>query len=751
MAVFTSRARTISGVVLAESDTTAVVGAVCRLSADGKFLAGAETNSKGQFQVETDSKERLSLEIGFTGYNTTDILIEAGKKDVDLGYVFLNEGIALQEVTVTGNQIIDSRGRTIIYPSVSDVKASSTSLSLFQKLPLPGLEANPINRTISVDGGSPFILINGVPSSMADVNALQPKDILKIEFSRITPARYADRGGNGFLNITLRQRNDGGTVYLWGRSALQTAFVDGSVRASYHQGPSQFVLSYQPSWRNYNKVFDRSDESYIGDDFRVDIESKSKSPFNYLTNWLSFRYNYSPNLKTLFSATFNADPGSDKRRSHGSQTDSELGSYDFYNIQRGSDFSPSLDLFLRHDFNSKNSLEVDVVGTLSYSKYKRENTYYFDTDDNIYSVDVNSHRRSLITEVSYNHYFSEKTSLAAGVQNTISYSRNKYLNTDYRPVLTENNNYAYVRLGQQVGRVWFSVATGMKMYWIDNADNKRHFIRNLSQAQLSWTPSQVWNLSASFNYSPGIPSLSSLTDYAQQISPYLISNGNPDLKSTQSFNYVVTPRFQYKKISASLQMYYGETLKTRIGDVRYMGEGMFLSQTVNSKKTWTTGFYLNLKISEIYGFGANLGLQFNHYETLLTDHTYHISAWEPTIMVWYSNGPFTVSYWRKFPGKYLSGTSCGKNENGDSLAFEWNPNSHWTVGVSWMYMFDKKGTRYPQWNYNVVNPSSSYRYIKNNSNMVCLSVSYNADFGSIFRSARRNLQNSDSGSAILRL
>ena len=33
-------------------------------------------------------------------------------------------------------------------------------------------------------------------------------------------------------------------------------------------------------------------------------------------------------------------------------------------------------LILRHDFNEKNTLEVQVVGTLSSSDYKRDNQYF---------------------------------------------------------------------------------------------------------------------------------------------------------------------------------------------------------------------------------------------------------------------------------------------------------------------------------------------------------------------------------------
>lgn len=131
--------------------------------------------------------------------------------------------------------------------------------------------------------------------------------------------------------------------------------------------------------------------------------------------------------------------------------------------------------------------------------------------------------------------------------------------------------------------------------------------------------------------------------------------------------------------------------------------------------------------------------------------SHRLTSFDGSVTVWWNKGPYTVAYWRKLPGKYLNGQYVGKDENGDALQFEWQPDKHWDVGVSWMYMFDKKGTRYPAWSYSAVNPYYRERYIKNNSNMVVISVSYSTDFGSIFRTARRNLNNSDNGSSLLKL
>ena len=745
------QARTIQGEVRSDKDSTAIAGASCRLMLGSQFITGVSTNDNGSFEISTNVKADVNLEVSMEGYTPTEILIESGKS-VNVGTVYLSEGVTLDEVQVTANSMVDIKGRTVIFPSGSDVKASSTAISLFQKLPLAGLDSNPITRTLSVDGGTPVILINGIPSTMDDFNALQPKDIAKIEFSRIAPARYADRGNKGFINITLKKRTDGGQVYLWGRSAVNTAFVDGNLRASYHQGPSQFTLNYNPSWRNYKRVFDNSTESYIGDDFRVNLEEHDRNPFNYHYHSMGLKYDYSPNVNTIFSATFRIAPNINTSRSLASTVDSYLGDYQNENFTKSKSLAPSLDLFFKRDFNEKNSIEVQVVGTLSSNDYRRNNCYTF-SDDSVadYVMDVNSRRRSLISEISYTHQFSDKTSLSAGYQNTISHSTNTYLSSDYKPILTENNNYVYARLGQQIGKVYLSVSTGAKMYWIKNDLNKRHFIRNISTIQGWWSISQKWGLTAAFQYSPSIPSLSALTDYPQRQSPYLVSNGNPNLKVANNFLYQLMPSYRYKKFSASLLMTYQCINDFVMEDMFYLGDKTFLSQSVNARRRWYAGGNLNLKISDIAGFGANVSIGLDHYETMGQNWCHQLTSVDGNFTLWWSKGPYTISYWRKIPGKYLSGNYVGKDENGDSLSFEYQPNKHWTLQASWMYMFDKKGTKYPAWGYSHVNPYYRERYIENNGNMIVLSASYSADFGSIFRSARRSLNNSDNASSLLKM
>lgn len=745
-------ARNITGLVYSDSTMTVVADAVCKLHEGDNEILRATTGENGMFIFRTANKEALTLEIDKDGFSGTVILIDAGNKDIDLGQIALSEASTLAELKVEATEVIQSKGRTIIYPSQADLNASSTTLSLLQKLPLAGLFADPINRTLSVRDGVPMILINGVPATQDDINALQPKDIAKIEYSYITPARYAEKGKNGFLSITLKERQDGGQVYMWGRSAVSTAFLDASLQTSYHQGPSQFTLQYSPSWRNYQKVYDNWTMQYIGDDFRVDIEQHDRNPFNYHMHSVSLKYDFVPSERTVFSARFTASPYSMKTRIIGSSHDSKLGDYNVNNINSSREFTPSLDLFVRHDFNEKNSLEAQVVGTLSSSDYRRHNNYDLtDKNDLQYINNINNRRRSLISEVNYVHNFDPMTSLSGGVQNSVSHNTNDYLNKDFRPVLTDNNNYIYARFAKQISHVYFTAASGVKMLWSRNNDIKRHFVRNNSSANISWYPNQKWTFQGMFQYNASLPSLSSLTDFEVEVSPYLWSNGNPNLKASETFVYYIAGMYQHGKFSAGLQGCYNNIKNAVFNDVTYMGGSKFLSQSVNADKSTALQGTLMLRISDLYGFGANANIYLMRYDSRVGNWDYHLTSLSGRLTAWWNKGPWTISYYHTFPGKSLNGYFVSKAENGNGLQVEFRPNKHWTVGASCLYMFEKKGSKYPNWSFSPVNPSETNRYIKDNSNMVCLSATYTADFGALFkRNTRRSLNNSDHNNSLLK-
>lgn len=295
---------------------------------------------------------------------------------------------------------------------------------------------------------------------------------------------------------------------------------------------------------------------------------------------------------------------------------------------------------------------MQVVGTLSNSDYRRANDYTFaDGSSESYVMNADSRRRSLISEISYIHNFSDNTQLSAGYQNTVSRSTNEYLNSDYKPRLTENNNYVYARLGQSIGNVYLSLSTGAKMFWTKNDLNSRHFIRNLSSAQISWNINNKWSLQGAFRYTPSIPSLTALTDYQQQTSPYLASNGNPDLDVAENLNYSISLRYSHKLFNATFYSAYYSTNKCVVNDVAYAGNKLFLQQYVNTDYRRVFENSLSLQSSNFHGFGANLYLCLTHYDTAGDEWKHSLTSFDASLSVW----------WNKGPSPSLIGENCRAN------------------------------------------------------------------------------------------
>ena len=176
-----------------------------------------------------------------------------------------------------------------------------------------------------------------------------------------------------------------------------------------------------------------------------------------------------------------------------------------------------------------------------------------------------------------------------------------------------------------------------------------------------------------------------------------------------------------------------------------------MSQSVNADKYTGMQGSLMLRVSDIYGFGAYASIDLTRYDSRVGNWDYHLTSLFGRLNLWWNKGPWTISYYRNFPGKTLFGYNVSKQENGDALQVEFRPDKHWTLSAGWWYMFDKKGTRYPSWSHSPVNPAVNDRYIKDNGNMVCLSAIYTADFGALFkRNIRRSLNNNDSNNSLLK-
>lgn len=719
--------------------------------ADSTFITGGVSNQNGDFVIPVNQSSVL-LKTHCIGYMPYSKTYQTG----NIGTVRMHtDAKLLKEVLVEQKHITYEGDKIITRPTATQVKHSIDVYSLLSQQPFPGLFVDETNRSVKVFNGSPIILVDGIKRSVSELISINPKNIAKFEYSPNVPIKYLDSGSSGIIYIYLKQPTEGGTFYANFTGCPTTGFINGDAGASYNQGKSEFTFDYSMNWRDYDKRKLDVIESYIGDDFRVDINQKGyNSPMYYYQHNINFGYNYRHDKTLFFSAKFRNSLFDSNRREDADVSDSYLGNYFQSTARKTNYYQPSLDLYVKKEWDNGQTIEAQVIGTLSNNDIDRTLTKDFDNHtQKIYNSEVESDHKSLISEISYTKAVGEKTNISAGFQNSLSHSANDYITNQSKTTLSSNNNYLYLGLAQRIGKAVINLGSGVKMIWMKSEENKRNFARNLSYLSFGMPVGKKFHINFNGRYTPSIPSLSELTDIEQEYDGYLMTNGNSKLKVSHTLFGRMQGYFSHKRFSVALGVEYTYMIDPVYNNVTYLGDGKFMSRSDNFNNYKRLGVYANIAMTEIFNkhLSFNVYCLYNHMSS--NDDSWHheLDGFKSYLSVNGYFGDFSVRAYYLIPDNYLFGNSKRKNENWTTLTIGYRPNKNWFFSLTGNLLFHSQGTEYPNWNLSSVNPSYKYVSIKNNANMITFTARYNISFGRIFGKSKRQLNNSDSGPAILTL
>lgn len=406
---------------------------------------------------------------------------------------------------------------------------------------------------------------------------------------------------------------------------------------------------------------------------------------------------------------------------------------------------------MRYDINPKNFLEMNITGRLNKTEYKSNVTNKgAGINKEIYSS-INSRRYVLLTQIQYTHNFTDKSVLSTSFSNSCSFTSNEYQNIGSRGDIHDNFNYIGAQYQYGINAVWLSIQSGINLNQRIINDCKELSIANKTWASMSWNMVSNWTSELNFMLAPIIPQSGQLIAPTQEISPYLYSAANPELKN--GLDYGVNLKINYNKniwhasISGDI-----EFLKNPIESVisynaqnnRYLLREENINQALGFKSCLEFGmngllnkyfiycnFYTSYGKAKIndwiiskWGFGGNLniGAKFGK---------------------WIIHGVLNLPDYRLYGlTRFLAG------ERYNSLGVQFKPNDHWTLNLHFDY-FNKSGSIYKNESYSPEYYNYSYRAIKDNAHNLVLSVQYNISIGRVFKSGKeRTIHNSDSSTGI---
>ena len=555
----------ISGKIIDNTTQKPIKAAqITLLTADGvNAKAAIASNEDGKFALNGLSPSSYLLRITSVGYKPMTLTIAELNKDTDLGELLLKpDTVQLGEVMVSAN-LQKNADRWVFYPSDAIKRQSTDAYDVLQRMALPDLQFDLMNRTLSSQkGGALQIRINGMPSNQSDLAALQPQDIARVEYIDNPGIVYGDGVAAVILVHTKRgyEGMQGGVQIANALTAKQ-----GNAYAYFKLIglKNQLSIKANSHYKNVGGVFTNNNKTFRyptsdmtlnaqGDDRTYRLRGGSiQLEYNQLLDERNSFFNVMANYTT----SYRPENVSASRVQH---NDAPF----FYEqlLTKDKTHNVSLDLYLDKQFASKANLLANLTATYIGSDYHRAYSKVYHaaaqpTFTNAYNVD--GQHKSIIGKIVFKQPLSKGHNLTIGTYNRLSDTRNTYEATNgTSPTSLFNfNNYDYIELSGTLRKLSYSVGGGCSFYRTksDSLMANYHFFR--PSLTLSYSLSKAFRLQYYLGINPVEPQLAMLSSFVQTQSEYELRKGNPHLKPYQAYINQLSLSFRKHETTASISTY----------------------------------------------------------------------------------------------------------------------------------------------------------------------------------------------------
>lgn len=720
-------------------------------TSDSLLLKGGATDAKGQFTFDNVADGDFKIRASFIGYETANIDIRNLEKNLNIGDIFLtNAAVMLEGVTVRATPVLKKADRQIILPTQAQVKASTNGLSLLRNLQLSRIQINPIDHSVKLPGGESVQLrINGVEVTQAEVIALNPSDILKIEYHDDPGLRYGNTGA--VLDYILKRHEAGGTIAAdLSNAASATGYGENNISAKYNYRKSEFSATAYWGRRDLEWTRENYETFSLPNKVLQRTEIGNPTSVKYDDLKFSMGYNFQDDDKQMLNIVLrnnnNNTPHSISDRESMLYQDSEALSVSDRLSSKTK--IPSLDIYYQRKMKNGQQLMFNVVGTYLNSENERTYREGLPGKDPVeVHAAVGGEKYSLITEGIYEKKW-KNGKLSGGVKHSQA-----YLSNEYAGVVTEQvamniaETYAFAEYQQSVKQFNYTLGIGaMRTYHAQEGKSSETYIFKPS-VRLSYAPCEGLFFRYNGYISGYSPSLSDLNDISQPIDLLQVRKGNPDLKSVRFYANTLTASWTHKKVALELFARYSYDSKPVMGST-YFEEGKFIRIMENHK-----GFHrLNLETSvQILPYKEYLSIKItpflNRYisQGNTYTHTHTNVGIRGSLMAAYQNWTFMVEM--NTSNHTLWGETITKEEKLHSMMLGYNKEK-WSLSAGVLNPFTK---RYEQEVENISHLAGSRQvaFSTNLSPIVMINVSFRLDFGRSYNSSNKALNNQDSDTGIL--
>lgn len=560
--------------------------------------------------------------------------------------------IDLNEITVTASPVIDRNDRKVIRPDRETTSSSTDGIDLLRRLKIPWITVSPLSGEITIpSGGSVILCVNGVESTPAQIAAIRPKDVVRIEYHDTPGMRYA--GASAVIDYITVRHDTGGNISMDAFGAMargRYASIDhfagqyddrnSSWRANIGfmgQRKDRWIRDYDETWHYPDAILTRHETGLPVTVGGIGLESALS--YDYLHpggDRLQVR------LGLDLDNTPDKEEGDRKGLLHTSDTDTPV-----MVTEHTAEHSvrPGIGLYGVHRFTDNSNLTVDLQGSYIHSRMLHE----YSEDGIGESSRVKGDKYALRFLGIYENRIGSRA-WSIGITANISSIHNAY-------ILPET---ACVNVRQSEGAVAGEYSDRLGNWGI--VCNLRASYRHLGQrnsdidgfflhpsVNISYRPAQGWFMRYSASVDHVMPSASEISDVSQPVQTGMIRRGNPSLRPF---------RVTRQSFTASVR----QSIFSIEGKIEYRDEHRPVMESVLYEQGIFVRTYLNQRSFRTLSAGASLSLHpwNNHIsitvQPLLTRYFSHGTDYRHTHSIFRMglSVDFTYGHWLAY-GNIMSG------------------------------------------------------------------------------------------------
>lgn len=726
---------------------------------DSTYVTGDQSDKNGEFVLSKIQSGDYLLEISFLGYKSSQIKLENVFASIDVDKVFLDPADnTLQEVVVQASSTINKVDRQIILPNSIQVKSSNSGFELLNNMMIQGLRIDPIQNTITaIGGGNVQVRINNVLASTAQVKALRPSGVLRVEYIDDPGVRYGDENVSAVINFIVKQMESGVSISTDLENAPFVGFANDlfSLRANHKK--SEFGFDYFLNYRNYKKRYSDKEEKYSYPSAEIQRNMEGiEQPFGYTDHTIEASYNLTETDKYVFHAAFkdfihyspNNDFAYQIRYNDPSKptTTSRLHTVEKYNL-------PSLDLYYRLQLPKKQIITLNAVGSIIHTDYNRSYFEYQNVETGPeYAYSTDGEKYSFIGEGLYEKEFTP-FKLTSGLKYSQGYTENVYTGSTNTVTNLHNSNvYAYAQLQGKLYKVNYLVGVGLSHSRFKETTDEYTFYTFQPNVSLSYSFLKTSYFRYRFSIIPLLPSLAALSNVRQDLEDFRVNQGNPDLKPYRRYRNSIFYQYEKNLFAGTISETYDYYQNPIMGDVfREDNESgsKFVYTQNNQKKFQRLGTNLSLSVGPVKDIlSVMIEGGVNRYFSEGNNYYHQFTNWYIGcgLQAYYKNWIFYTSVNSRENSLYGESISMGEALNNIGLFYQIK---NCRVGLSMIYPYSN-GYKAGDEQLSNFAYSKSWTYIKENSRMLILNFAWSVDYGKKHQSGKKTLNNSDMDSGIVK-